>query len=444
MAHRVLFIAYLVLIHLVFAGVSGYLLRNERLWLLAIEACFSLSLLASLYLLKKMYEPIELVRNGAEFIRESDFSVQLRPTGKKELDAIIEVYNQMMTALREERLLLTEKNFLLEKIMAVSPSAIVILDFESRTTLLNPSAERLFGNKTKNIVGKKMEEIGSPIADELSRIQTGESRMLNASRNRRFRATKSAFIDRGFSRPFFIIEELTEELRRSEKEAYEKVIRLLSHEVNNSGGAVRSLLQSCLNYASQLSDSDRNDYEHALTVAILRTESLTKFMQSYAQLIKLPKPQKEPADVERLLRNTATLFQADAERRHIQIEWNHEAKAEPILLDKAQMEQVFINIIKNAMEAVEENGKIIIHLKQSGRKPVVVIEDTGGGISEVAKQNLFTPFFSTKENGQGLGLTLVQEILTNHGFEFSLSMSERRTTEFSITFNQDIAKLRTA
>ncbi|MFQ3598815.1 MAG: ATP-binding protein [Chloroherpetonaceae bacterium] len=444
MTHRMLFIIYLALIHLVFAGVCGYLLRNERLWLVAIEAFFLLSLLASIYLLKKIYEPIELVRSGAEFIRESDFNVHLRPTGKKELDLIIDVYNQMMNALREERLLLTEKNFLLEKIIAASPSAIVILDFEDRVSLLNPSAERLFGNAVKNVVGKKIEDVGVPIADELSRIQSGESRMVNASGNRRFKAAKSAFIDRGFTRHFFIIEELTEELRRSEKEAYEKVIRLLSHEVNNSGGAVRSLLQSCLNYANQLSKPDRDDYEHALSIAISRTESLTKFMHSYAQLIKLPKPKKEPTDIEQLLRNTATLFYAEAERRNIQIEWNRQATLDRLPLDRAQMEQVFINIIKNAMEAVGENGKIMIHLNQIGLKPCVVIEDTGGGISDVAKQNLFTPFFSTKENGQGLGLTLVQEILTNHGFEFSLATSERQTTEFKMTFNQDIGMNRMA
>ncbi|MFQ3599333.1 MAG: PAS domain-containing protein [Chloroherpetonaceae bacterium] len=189
MTYRALFIIYLALIHLVFAGVSGYLLRNERLWLVAIEAFFLLSLLASIYLLKKIYEPIELVRSGAEFIRESDFNVHLRPTGKKELDSIIDVYNQMMSALREERLLLTEKNFLLEKIIDASPSAVVILDFEDRVSLLNPSAERLFGNTVKNVVGKKIEDVGVPIADELSRIQSGESRMVNASGNRVLRLT---------------------------------------------------------------------------------------------------------------------------------------------------------------------------------------------------------------------------------------------------------------
>jgi len=435
MTYRVLFVAYLIVIHLVFACVCGYLFREEQWWLLAIEAFFVLSFLTSLVLLKKIYEPIELVKSGAEFIRESDFNVQLRPTGKKELDAIIEVYNQMMSALREERLSLTEKNFLLEKIMTASPSAVLILDFENRASFLNPSAERLFGNQAKNIVGKTIEEIDMPISVELAPIQTGESRIFTAFGNRRFKGSKSTFIDRGFARAFFIIEELTEELRRSEKEAYEKVIRLLSHEVNNSGGAVRSLLQSCMSYSQQLNEQDRDDYEHALTVAISRTESLTRFMQSYAQLIKLPKPKKEPTDIERLLRNTLTLFQAEAERRNIQIEWNHGATLARLWLDKAQMEQVFINIIKNAMEAVGENGKIIIHLKQSGLKSVVVIEDTGDGISDVVKQNLFTPFFSTKENGQGLGLALVQEILTNHGFEFSLTSSERQTTEFKITFN---------
>jgi nitrogen fixation/metabolism regulation signal transduction histidine kinase len=177
----VLFVAYLIVIHLVFACVCGYLFREEQWWLLAIEAFFVLSFLTSLVLLKKIYEPIELVKSGAEFIRESDFSVQLRPTGKKELDAIIEVYNQMMTALREERLSLTEKNFLLEKIMTASPSAVVILDFESRISLLNPSAERLFGNQAKSLVGKKWKKSGFqslPNLRRLKRASRASSRLL--------------------------------------------------------------------------------------------------------------------------------------------------------------------------------------------------------------------------------------------------------------------------
>ena len=109
---------------------------------------------------------------------------------------------------------------------------------------------------------------------------------------------KSQFLDQGFQRSFILMEELTEELRRFEKAAYEKVIRLLSHEVNNSVGAVNSLLHSCLNYKEQLQEADRHDFENALQVAINRIEHLNAFMSSFAEVIKLPPPQFQPVDLE--------------------------------------------------------------------------------------------------------------------------------------------------
>ena len=103
-------------------------------------------------------------------------------------------------------------------------------------------------------------------------------------------------------------------------------------------------------------------------------------------------------------------------------------------MDKNQMEQVFVNIIKNAMEAIGENGAITIHLGKKGGRSFVIIEDTGSGLTSEIRANLFTPFFSTKENGQGIGLTLIQEILSQHRFEFSLDSQPGQSTQFTILF----------
>jgi two-component system, NtrC family, nitrogen regulation sensor histidine kinase NtrY len=232
-----------------------------------------------------------------------------------------------------------------------------------------------------------------------------------------------------------LIEELTEELRQAEKTAYEKIIRLMSHEVNNSVGSANSLLHSCLLYAEQLHEEDRRDFVQALRVVIARTDHLNQFMRSFADVFRLPLPRKEPCHIRELLEQTATLFKTELAQRQIQLVWDEQAKLPPIQLDRRQMEQVFINIVKNALEAIGTNGALTFRFGQSGHRSFVIIEDTGCGLSPEIRAHLFTPFFSTKEHGQGIGLTLVQEILDQHGFEFALESKAGEPTRFTIWFS---------
>jgi len=241
-------------------------------------------------------------------------------------------------------------------------------------------------------------------------------------------------MDRGFPRRFILIEELTEELRQSEKAAYEKLIRLMSHEVNNSTGAVGSLLRSCLHYKDQITEKDRGDFATALQVSISRTEHLSAFMRNFAEVIKLPQPRLQDVDLEDLLRGIERLLQAESRQRGIEWAWDLRAPLDPIRMDRFQMEQVFVNILKNAVEAIGQEGRITIRMGREGGRPYAAIEDTGCGIAPQAKEELFTPFFSTKENGQGIGLTLVQEVLDRHGFAFSLESQPGEPTRFSIYF----------
>ena len=250
----------------------------------------------------------------------------------------------------------------------------------------------------------------------------------------RVRCHKAQFLDRGFPRSFILMEELTEELRLSEKAAYEKVIRLLAHEVNNSTGAVNSLLHSCLNYKGQLREADRGDFENALQVAIDRIDHLSAFMRSFAEVVKLPAPHLQPVDLEALLRDIALLMRAECERRNIEWDWDIQTDLKRIPMDENQMEQAFVNILKNAVEAIGEGGRITIRLGKLQDRPFAVVEDTGTGIDPEVAESLFTPFFSTKENRRGLGLTLVQEILSRHGFAFSLESPPDEPTRFTIRF----------
>ena len=167
-----------------------------------------------------------------------------------------------------------------------------------------------------------------------------------------------------------------------------------------------------------------------LGVAIQRNYQMNRFMQNFSNVVKLPLPDKEEMDLNDSLSLVIDSFNAGLKEKNIDVEVNLDSTIPLINADRSQMEQVFLNIIKNSKEAVPVNG----HLKITTQKnPVAVIfEDDGTGLSKEVSEKLFTPFFSTKPGGQGIGLTLVQEILTNHGFSFSFGNRETTGTEFKI------------
>ena len=434
MSLRHKFILYLIFLHLTFAIAAIFLLWENRIWLLAVEAFFALSFILALRLFRALFQPLDLVMTGVEFIKDKDFTSKFNEVGQPEMDQLIAVYNRMIDQLRDERTRVQEQHYFMEKILRVSPSGIITFDFDEKILLVNPSAALMLQVVPKDLTGKKLADLHTPIAEALHQLKVGESQVIPFQGRRRVKCQKTQYLDRGFTRHFILLEELTEELRRSEKAAYEKLIRMMSHEVNNSIGAVNSLLHSFLNYKAQLRADDRNDYETALQVAIARTEHLNAFMKSFAEVVRLPLPQRQPCDLHELLRNIALLLSAESRKRNIVWKWEIAAPPEPVLMDKNQMEQVFVNICKNALEAIGENGAITVRMGKKGGRNFVIIEDTGAGLTPEVRAHLFTPFFSTKENGQGIGLTMIQEILSHHKFEFSLDSQIGSPTQFVIYF----------
>jgi two-component system nitrogen regulation sensor histidine kinase NtrY len=434
MALRFKFILYLILVHLVYAGLAVYLLLEHRIWLLAVEALFAVTLTAGMKLIRSLFGTLDLIGTGTEFIGDGDFTTRFREVGQPEMDSLVAVYNKMVDHLREERTRLQEQHYFLDKIVTASPSGIVTFDFDGRINTANPAAAQLLQVPAEELIGKKLLEVDRALAAELQLLRPGDSRVVPLMGGRRVKCQKSQFLDRGFPRDFVLVEELTEELRRSEKAAYEKLIRMMSHEVNNSIGSANSLLHSCLNYGDQLGAEDREDFVTALGVVISRTGQLNLFMRRFADVVRLPAPSLYLCDVERLLREISQLMKSETSRRQIAWRWEIAEQLRPILMDKGQMEQVFVNIVKNAIEAIGEKGQITIRIGRTAGKPFATIEDTGAGIAPEVRQYLFTPFFSTKENGQGIGLTLVQEILDRHRFEFSLESPAGGPTQFTVYF----------
>jgi nitrogen fixation/metabolism regulation signal transduction histidine kinase len=404
------------------------------MWLFAIEGFFVLSFVIGFILVRSMLKPVDLVITGSELIEEEDFTSTFRKTGQPELDRLFTLYNEMIKKLRSERLTLEEQHLFLHKLLQATPSGIVILDYDGAIEQVNPSAEKLLETTNENLVGKTLEELRTALTDTINGLRGEESKVISFKGNRRIKCTKSQFIDKGFQRHFILMQELTEEIRQSEKSAYEKLIRLLSHEVSNSVGAVNSLLQSCMYYINQIRDADREDFENAVNVSISRLGNLNEFMKGYADIIRLPDPMLRDCNVLELVQNCSELFRRESEENRISWQWKIREDIPPVVLDRSQIEQVFVNVIKNAMEAIGTDGTITIRTGNGENKPFLVIEDTGSGISEEARKNLFTPFFSTKDYGQGIGLTLVQEILNRHNFEFSLEGKPGGPTIFTIWF----------
>ncbi len=434
MSLRAKIILYLGVIHLLLAGVALLVLWKNRLWLLPVELLFVVSILIGIKLVRSFFGPLDLIRTGTQFMQEKDFTSRFQNVGQPEMDELIDVYNRMIDHLREERLRVREQHYFLDKILTASPSAILTLDFDERIALVNPATERILQIPSSQFLGKRLDEVDSQFMRLLHPLPVGEAHVLPIFGRRRLRCQKSVFLDRGFPRQFIMIEELTEELRRAEKAAYEKLIRMMSHEVNNSIGASNSLLHSCLNYKNQLHPDDQSDFENAIRIAISRTDHLNAFTRSFADVIRLPRPMMQPRDILSLLKDIEGLLRMEFDRRRIRWQWEISDSLPPVSMDWNQMEQVVVNILKNAMEAVGTDGTVTVRLGKKTHRPFVEIEDTGPGIPPEIQGQLFTPFFTTKENGQGIGLTLVQEILSLHGFDFSLDSSPGQPTRFTILF----------
>lgn len=434
---RFKFIAYLIGVHLLFAGLAVYLVRQNRLWLFAVEAVFLLTLGLGIRLISVLFDTLALINTGAQFIEDNDFTTRFRPVGQPELDRLIGVYNRMVDGLRDERTRLQEQHYFLDRVLTASPVGVLTLDFDGRVAMANPAAARLLQLSAAEMLGQRLAELPLPLGQKLQALPNDEAQMLSLGGRRRAKCQRAQFLDRGFPREVVLIEELTEELRQAEKAAFEKIIRLLSHEVNNLAGSSNSLLHSCLLYAAQLRADDRADFEQALQVVIARTQHLSQFIRSFADVFRLPPPHKQPVAIRAMLEQIVLLFSAELTQRRINVVWNFpdatvSTMALAIALDRHQIEQALVNIFKNALEAIGTDGTLTLHWQRQNKRACLIIEDTGSGLTDEARAHLFTPFFSTKENGQGIGLTLVQEILDQHGFEFALESQPGATTRFTI------------
>lgn len=419
-----------IAIHGVFIYILTGLYNTNRTAFLIGEATLFISLILTYFLYQAISLPFDTISSGIESLKDKDFSAKLNTIGHPEMDELIYVYNLMIDQLRQERLLQVEKSSFLGKLIEASPSGIVIFEFDGIIASVNPAAAEIFGIQREEALGKPLNQIAGRLPEELLLLTANEPKVINLNGIKSYKCHKATFTDRGYTRTFITIEELSREIYLMEKNAYEKVIKMMSHEVNNSIGAINSLLNSCLNYKNQLKDDDQDDYENALNVSIGRNNSLSNLMSNFARVIRVPEPILHPVDLTALLRSVALLMEPEARKKQLTWLWETDTLSFEADADDQQMEQVFINIFKNAIEAANPSGSIRIQISSATK--TISIGNTGPGISNEVSRQLFSPFFSTTKNGQGIGLMLTREILYHHHFKFSLQSNDG-WTEFKIT-----------
>ena len=375
-------------------------------------------------------KPISVIRSSLSLLKEGDFNITMVKTHNREVNDIIEVYNSMVNRLREERLSVREKNQFLDLIIESSPMGIIITDLDERITNINKSAYNYLDEPAGKHEGKSLKDLNGNLVSCLRKLGYDEKQLVVLPGGRKFLCRKLYFMDSGFKHPFFLIEEFTEEIREAEKVIYGKLIRMMAHEVNNTIGSVNSIMTTLKHGAISSPEPGRDDVARMLEVAIQRNYQLNRFMQNFSNVVKLPAAEKEPMDLNQSLLVVIESFASICKEKNIKLATSFPDISPLISADRSQMELVFSNIIKNSVEAIQGKGQILVSVKSGPAR--IVFEDDGPGLSPEVLERIFTPFFSSKPGGQGIGLTLVQEVLINHGFTFSLRNRDPRGARFTI------------
>ena len=424
------FFGILVFLLLVLGG--GLLFLSSRLNLIYFYIGEGLVLFILCYLpffYRKIVKPLNSIGSGMELLREQDFSSRLSPVGQYEADRIVNVFNRMMEQLKNERLRLREQNNFLDLLIKASPMGVILTTLDEDLSELNPMAQKMLGVRQEDVLGKKMNEIDSPLAAELANVPKGETATVRLNDSNIYRCTNSYFIDRGFQHPFFLIESLTDEVMKAEKKAYEKVIRMIAHEVNNTTAGITSTLDTVEQALS--AEEGMDDICDVMRVCIERCFSMSRFITRFADVVKIPEPTLTPVDLNDLAFTCKRFMEGMCADRNIKLRLEIDETLKEVKMDASLFEQVLVNIIKNAAESIEKDGEIIVRTLSPATIEVV---DNGKGISKEVEAKLFSPFFSTKPNGQGIGLIFIREVLMRHGCTFSLRTYADGLTRFRILF----------
>jgi nitrogen fixation/metabolism regulation signal transduction histidine kinase len=346
-------------------------------------------------------------------LREQDFSFRARPRpGDDPLGQVMNEVNELARALREDRLGALEAGALLRRVIEEIDVAVFTFDADEKLRLVNRAGERLLARPTERLLGASAAELG--LAEALHARPRRVLELSLPGELGRFEARRGLFREAGRPHTLLVLANLSHALREEERLAWQRLIRVLGHELNNSLAPIRSIAGSLerLMEAPGRSPEWDADVRRGLSVISSRSESLSRFMEAYARLARLPPPQLGPVDVGSLLRRVSALDP----RVPVEVV---PGPPSVIRADADQLEQLLINLVRNAQDAAAEGGgSVRAGWAVAGGHLDLFVEDDGPGLPPAA--NLFVPFFTTKPRGTGIGLVLSRQIAEAHGGTLTL------------------------
>ena len=372
----------------------------------------------------RVVRPLQTVSNLLAALREGDYSFRARGgRGTDALSEVIREINALGETLREQRIGALEATALLRTVMSEIDVAVFAFDPERRLRLVNRAGERLLARSAERAAGRTAEELG--LEDCLRVRETDAPRTLtkafpgHGGQRRRWGVRRSYFREGGVPHQLLVISDLSQPLREEELKAWQRIVRVLGHELNNSLAPIKSIAGSLASLLSRepLPEDWREDVRRGLDVVSSRAESLSRFMESYARLARLPPPRLASVELGRLVRRVAGL----ETRVRVSVLPGPE---QAVRADADQLEQLLINLVRNAADAsLVTGGGVRVGWRGMGNGHVEIwVEDEGLGLANTS--NLFVPFFTTKPGGSGIGLVLSRQIAEAHGG--TLTLENRR------------------
>jgi two-component system, NtrC family, nitrogen regulation sensor histidine kinase NtrY len=377
---------------------------------------FCLGLMA---LHERVVRPLQTLSNVLSALREGDYSLRARGADARD-DSLGLVYleaNALAEMLRGQRLGALEAGALLRTVLEQIDAAIFTFDSDGRLRLVNRGGERLLGQVGERLLGRTAPELG------LGDCLVGESPRVverSGAHAGRFELRRNTFRQNGRPHTLVVLTDVSRTLQAEERQAWQRLIRVLSHEINNSLAPIRSLagsLRSILD-RGEVAPGDGQDLRQGLDIIGQRADSLGRFMAAYARLARLPKPVRGTVPVEAWVRRVVGLER----RAEVAVVAGPPCRLEA---DGDQLDQLLINLLRNAVDAVAETGggvRVTWRVVSSGVE--LLVEDDGPGIADTA--NLFVPFYTTKQGGSGIGLALSRQIAEAHGGTLQLENREDR------------------
>jgi two-component system, NtrC family, nitrogen regulation sensor histidine kinase NtrY len=357
--------------------------------------------------------PLQTISNLLGALREGDFSVRGRsPRPDDALGEVMREVNTLGSTLREQRLGAMEATTLLRTVMKEIEVAVFAFDDEGRLRLVNGAGERLLGGPAERLNGATATEL------QLAGCLEGEDQSTFQATfpggTGRWGMRRTTVRERGLPLQLVVLADLTQALREQELQAWQRLVRVLGHELNNSLTPIKSIAGSLESMVARptLPEDWRDDMRRGLSVITARSDSLSRFIGAYARLAKLPRPQVQPLPVAPCVRRVASF--------ETRVPVTVEAGPEVVIqADPDQLEQVLINLVRNGADAaLETHGQVSIGWERAGAALEIYVKDEGPGLSGTA--NLFVPFFTTKPGGSGIGLVLCRQIVEGHGGNLTL------------------------